>query len=1333
MALISLKQLDSVLTGSLQVSGSAGFTGSISLRAGDKLFTGVAENEYIQTDSPDRMRFVVGGSQMLLLDQDESRVNVGYGHKLGVGLGNNTTPGTELEVQGHISASGNISGSDIYAGGTLFGPVDDNFDIKSDKDVRVYLDTDNDGTFHKFQVFNEDGDVKFAIASDGKSAIGGAVTSTSLDGLSVTGGITATGNVTASGHISSSGEISGSGIYSAGPITILDSGTGTPTAKILVRSSNNKLNIGDTIVVNDSNNRVGMGDTPPSSPDTELHIKSDTPVITLQRTDNEDRGAIEFQGQGGSVGAHIEYVSETNDLSFGTFDGSDVHEKLRLEDGATGNIKVSGSTQITGSLNVSTTITANAFSGDGSSITGVTAEWDGSHNGDASITGSLNISATASIGRGEFTTISASSVDVDEGTLRIGGVGLTKTMAENITGSFGVELPGQTILSGSLESTASAAKLTAGTTVETDKIESLTANPKSRIYLSHPSNKRNAQLALNYRSYNVFEATGSGDDMHITIGSDANSARSDITLQGFTTGGAAAKVSAIFVEGVGSKIGMGGITSPTTAVHISGSGDSNLYVEGQISSSQWVSASTYYGDGSNLTGIQSGIFQATGSTFNVTDDLQITGSLKVNAALTSSTAIYTNNIQNGYPTSNLWGEGLDGSYFNNFDNTSHVSEILRFIAGIISHSIDTSSPTANTKTWASVDTNNNNLGSTASQIAGRLPQEHTSISNTTLNYLVHKGWTGPGRKVFDSISIYNDDTYFIDFDSNSGGSTSVNSSADSELFGLGGLSSGNAQEFFIRVVATQSFSDTGSVATPTPSSNTFTTQSFFDNSISTFGTSNGLTLAKIESANPAVIPAAFQDGKFENIGGTSLSGSLTRRFSGSNPSLHNDFSSISSSGYYNFQDLVVGIKTGSQGDYVFKDGTDKKHFFAPRAAINTAIGDNTLADVGTTTRSLTAVSRSLSGAPYVTGSTYEISTKITGLFNPLYASTTTLTDMNAGSVGVGSVSITNDNISTSGGTIQTSNAIYDSGVSSARNTSTVPHYNDVAIVSASVDWDAGNDENINQTGVGDTTFTVTVRARDRDSSYSSLDTQTLHYHSSSMFGAPLASGSMACYGRAQGYDGGSLTGTTELFTGEDFRIQLADNVQQFNGTAWTTTFELGQLGDYDLQVKPGFLVDPGGSYRYWHPSGYGSGTYKYYIRRFQTSGTKSSMTVNLNNNTLIAWNATTNGISCAILFKSSGKGSGTNNELSTARIYDPTATTSNLIEADISNDNHKNPFTTAISLYGNTGGSISSNTYTVPIRNADGMYLDNDDNELYIIVRYKGDPTPLDDITLTFS
>ena len=110
---------------------------------------------------------------------------------------------------------------------------------------------------------------------------------------------------------------------------------------------------------------LGLGDTVPSSPATDLHIKSDTPVITLQRTNNNQKGAIDFQGSAGVVGASIEFVVDDNDLSFQTFDGSNTHEKLRIEDGASGNIKVSGSTQITGSLYVS----ASIF-GDGLVLTG---------------------------------------------------------------------------------------------------------------------------------------------------------------------------------------------------------------------------------------------------------------------------------------------------------------------------------------------------------------------------------------------------------------------------------------------------------------------------------------------------------------------------------------------------------------------------------------------------------------------------------------------------------------------------------------------------------------------------------------------------------------------------------------------------------------------------------------------------------------------------------------------------------------------------------------------------------------------------------------------------
>ena len=699
-----------------------------------------------------------------------------------------------------------------------------------------------------------------------------------------------------------------------------------------------------------------------------------------------------------------------------------------------------------------------------------------------------------------------------------------------------------------------------------------------------------------------------------------------------------------------------------------------------------------------------------------------------------STAIFTNNIQNGYPTSNNWGSNLEGSFFNNFDNTTHVSEILRFMSGVLSHSLDVADAAPNTKTFASVDTNENSLGSTDS-ISGIIPTNFSALSNDTLDYLVTKGFGSVGSTLFNGISVYHDNgrTYSVDFDSNSGGSTNVSSSADTELFGLGGLTSGDATQFSVKVIATQSFSDVSSNTAPDESSNTFTTQSFFQLTNSSFGTSNGLTLAKINTSQPAVIPAAFQDGKFINVGGTSLSGSLTRKYHATKGS----FTSVSSSGYYRFHDLKVGIATGSSGAFTFVNGSTKNRFYAPVDQIESDIGTNSLSDTGTTHRSLTVVSRSLSGAPYMTGSTYEISTKITGLFSPMYIASTTLVDMTAGSVGVGSATLTGDTISTNGGTIQTSGKVFQSDGTTAVN-SGVPRHDDIAIVTASIVYDGGSSTNIQQTGTSDSSFTIATKGRNRNNSQSTLDTQTINYHTQGTFGQPSSSGSLAVYDRPQGYDGNSLQDTTETFSGEDFRIKLNNNVTAFNGDAFVTTYNVSRgsdrlIGENDLQIKPGFLVDPGGTYRYWYPNNYGSGSYKYYIRRFEkTSGNKTSMTVNLSSKTLVNWNSTSNGVACALIFKS-GTSAGGNTDITTCRLFDPSATTSNLIESNISTDFHKNPFTSNIDLYGNTGGSISSGTYSVPIRNADGMFLDSTDDELYVLVRYKGDPSPVTTITLGYS
>ena len=704
-------------------------------------------------------------------------------------------------------------------------------------------------------------------------------------------------------------------------------------------------------------------------------------------------------------------------------------------------------------------------------------------------------------------------------------------------------------------------------------------------------------------------------------------------------------------------------------------------------------------------------------------------------ASSASTAIYTSNIQNGYPTSNRWEDSLDGSYFNNFDNTSHVSEVLRFMAGVLSHSLDVADAAANTKTFASVDTNETSLGSTDS-VDGYLPQSYDS-TNATMRYLVTKNWVAEGGTIFSGISTYHDNgpTYYVDFDSNSGGSSAVSSSADSELFGLGGLTSGAATEFKARVIVTQSFSATGSVVNPS-SSYTFTTQSYLDLSTTSFGTSNGLTLAKIETSQPAVIPAAYQDGKFADIGGTTLSGSLSRKYGAS----ATDFTSVSASGYYNFHGLKVGMATGS-GNYQFVDGTTTNNFWAPIDQISSDIGTNSLAIAHPTQSYLTATSRSLSGVPYLNAATYHLSASIRGLFHPMYVASTTIVDDSIGGESLSNVSIAGsgiDDVSTSGGTISTANAIFASDSGSVRATSAVPTRTDIVKFNATYTL-SGTGTNIQQAGgdfgssVSDENWTVGVRGRNRSNSRSTIATYTYLFHSGSTFNQPATSGSMAYYGRADGYDGGALTGTTETFSGESFRIALDNDVVGFNGS----TFVSGsRVGEQDLQVKPGYLVDPGGSYRYWYPNNYGSSSYKYYIRRFQTIGTKTSMTVNLNNNTLVNWKATTSdSVACTVLFKSSASGSGATSELSRARIYDPSETTANAISSSVAHqtDFHLNPFTDAIDLYGNTGGSVASATYTVPMRNSDGMYLDDNDNELYVIVRYTGNPTPIDDITLTFS
>ena len=684
----------------------------------------------------------------------------------------------------------------------------------------------------------------------------------------------------------------------------------------------------------------------------------------------------------------------------------------------------------------------------------------------------------------------------------------------------------------------------------------------------------------------------------------------------------------------------------------------------------------------------------TGSVYRTQNTLEITGSVRV------SGTIDPDNVTVGIPSSNAWQSGLSGSYFNNFTSETNVSEILRFVAGLLSSSAPDASP--NTRTY-SIYTDAATNTTTGTALTGRIPQTST---NTTITYLNSKGFATAGSTIFSGITpIYTQDTYQVSYTSTAIGSTVVSSSNDAQLFGLGLLSNGTPTTFNVSGSFTHRFKDNSTKTdTATSSSQVVITQSGA-------GTTNGVTLAKINTANSAVIPAAYQDGKFLS--------SLPQKIY-----VTGSTSTINISGYYDVT-ASIAIASGSSG-YTTPIVVTEGIFYAPLTQIATNIPVQTSATGSTTLAYVSAVSRSLSGAPYLSGSTYSISSSITNLFNPLFYAGT------IASIGLSGTGMTTtsgvSSVTTSGGTIGTANAVFDTTNTTVRATSTIPFETDVVRLNGLYTFGSANITNIAQTSFTPTTWTATMNGQNYNNGSAVSKTNTFDYHTAGAFGQPVGSGSLAYFTRTQGAD--ASTTLIESFLGESYRIQLADNVLAFNGTAWTTTFALNQLSGNDLQVKPGYLVKPGGTYGYWLGDPDTSKTNKYYVRKFTTSGVKTSMTLNLGQ-ALVNWGTTTNNaIGALILFESSGTnvyGAGN------ARLFDPSDLLSNFVASRTAGADGLNPFGANFQQYGNTGGSLATTTYTIPLRSADGMNLNATYTNIYVIVRYKGDPTPVTSITTTFS
>ena len=673
--------------------------------------------------------------------------------------------------------------------------------------------------------------------------------------------------------------------------------------------------------------------------------------------------------------------------------------------------------------------------------------------------------------------------------------------------------------------------------------------------------------------------------------------------------------------------------------------------------------------------IGSSLMRETGSVMSIDGNLSISGSTLLSspdgtvtnkyALVTSQSAWnYSDNV--GYPVgTNQWGSGLNGSYFNLFTPNTDTATILRFVAGLLSASAP--APTPNTKTYGSL--NNNSPSLSNSSIAGYVPQE---ISGSDLLYLNNRGFANTGSTIFNGVgTVYTTLNPTYNFTSVSAGSTTVTSSADAQLFGLGAT----GLTFNVSGALNWRFDD-NFVQTSTATS---ASQNLLSSPAS------GLTVAEISTANPAVIPNAFQDGKFVNIFNATF-------FNGGR-----SLTSVSSSGWYHVS-ASIGYSTGSSAYTTFNTNFTKV-FAAPISSI--VIPTQTITFTQSVTTA-TATSRSLSGAPYLQGATWAYLITSSGVFSPLYFGNSTIfniTDDNA-LVAIGG---TTSQVMNTGSISGTSLVFSTSSVQ--RTTGTIPFRTDRIQSSNTFTFSTSTgNTNIGQSTITPTSYNITTTAYDRSGATSTTGS-AVSFHTAGTFGQPVSSGSLAYYGSAQGYDNGTLTGASETFLGENFRLKITGSLlsgSYDSGTKFTTgSYDAYSLSGLDLQVKPGYLVRPGSTYGYWLTDPNASKTYKFYARSFRVTTAYGDLYIDLGK-TLNNWTSTSDGVSVAIIFNSVFGGGnlpgifGNSNPV----LFDISARTSTSILTGQVNNDFTNPFAENINVYGNSGGTLSSTKYGMGLLSA---------------------------------
>jgi len=771
----------------------------------------------------------------------------------------------------------------------------------------------------------------------------------------------------------------------------------------------------------------------------------------------------------------------------------------------------------------------------------------------------------------------------------------------------------------------------------------------------------------------------------------------------------------------------------------------------------FVNQTNFY-DTSNSIKITGSILQAApkggqGNDFISTSSYQ-SSYVANNYAFLVSQSAYFDNHNVGHPNSLAWGSNLGGSIFNSYNSTTDVSEILRTLVGLISASgasgtpVSVASPLPESVTFTGTDVlpDTNGTPTTTLDVSlnsnARIPQNY---SEATVQYLEHKGFNdGAGDKVFQNVAstVY----------------TSISTNRDFGIVlrsdpGDGGTyfdAGSTGTEFTVFAVVTQSFSDNNLVTTPDETS-TFTTSSFYKYTQTGAGTSNGITVQQISTDSPTVIPPQFQKALFT---GVPLQTDLETKAT-------TTFTNISSSGYYAYHGVKAGIATGSTsisdvigGSLTTSVNTNSAlstYFLTPLE--DSDISDNSVTTTEGTVTHATATSRSLSGAPYLNNSTYTVvGYTASGLFDPLfYGNIATIASMSISSTDL-QIKPTSDNdvrARANGGTIDYGN-IFDGNTE--RTNDTVPGKDDTVRFNTTYTFgrSTGRDSyESNEDGDGtpsDTSFTVDLSTRTWKGITSNTETQNVNYHTAGAFGQPSASGSLSYFISNDGEDtapGNQASSTsTEYFGGEGYRLPIQATGDLTGSNAWDSGSRL-TLGDGgDLQVKPGYLVNPESSKGYWYPvTGYSTSHYKWYIREFDTGfggSNATTLTIDFDPNNdddfVNILNTTDHKIAIGVLFEyqietNSGTGDGSDG-FSGARtrifdLYDGYGVVNNLNEANVATNNQKNPFSDNVDLRAQWGdpSSESAGTVTMTLNNNVGQKITGTYSKIYLAIRYTGSPT----------